>query len=99
MSHHGKKYTGRRAKVDRTKTYEVAEAIAFLKANKYSKFDETAEIAFRLGVDPTQSDQNVRGTVALPHGTGKKVRVLVFATVPRRMPPGRRVRTMWGSRT
>ncbi len=82
MSHHGKKYTAVRAKVDRTKTYEVAEAIAFLKANKYSKFDETAEIAFRLGVDPTQSDQNVRGTVALPHGTGKKVRVLVFASGP-----------------
>ncbi len=82
MSHHGKKYTALRAKVDRTKTYEVLEAIAFLKANKYSKFDETAEIAFRLGVDPTQSDQNVRGTVALPHGTGKKVRVLGFASGP-----------------
>jgi ribosomal protein L1 len=70
------------AKVDRSKLYELDEALAFLKANKYSKFDETAEIAFRLGVDPTQSDQNVRGTVALPHGTGKKVRVLVFATGP-----------------
>lgn len=82
MSHHGKKYTAIRAKVDRTKLYEVSEAIAFLKANKFTKFDETAEIAFRLGVDPTQSDQNVRGTVALPHGTGKKVRVLVFASGP-----------------
>ena len=82
MAKHGKKHRAVIAKVDRTKLYELADAIAFLKANKYSKFDETAEIAFRLGVDPTQSDQNVRGTVALPHGTGKNVRVLVFATGP-----------------
>jgi len=82
MTQHGKKYRALIAKVDRTKLYELDEALAFLKGNKYSKFDETAEIAFRLGVDPTQSDQNVRGTVALPHGTGKKVRVLVFATGP-----------------
>ncbi len=82
MPHHGKKYRAVAAKVDRAKLYELAEAIAFLQANKTAKFDETAEIAFRLGVDPTQSDQNVRGTVALPHGTGKKVRVLVFATGP-----------------
>ncbi len=82
MPQHGKKYRAVAAKVDRAKLYELAEAIAFLKANKIAKFDETAEIAFRLGVDPTQSDQNVRGTVALPHGTGKKVRVLVFATGP-----------------
>jgi large subunit ribosomal protein L1 len=80
MSTHGKKYRALAAKVDRAKTYELAEALAFLKAHKYAKFDETAEVAFRLGVDPTQSDQNVRGTVSLPHGTGKKVRVLVFAT-------------------
>ncbi|MCS6770440.1 MAG: 50S ribosomal protein L1 [Kiritimatiellae bacterium] len=80
MPKHGKKYRAVAAKVDRGKLYELEEAIAFLKANKYAKFDETAEIAFRLGVDPTQSDQNVRGTVVLPHGTGKKVRVLVFAT-------------------
>ena len=98
MSHHGKKYTAVRAKVDRTKTYEVAEAIAFLKANKYSKFDETAEIAFRLGVDPTQSDQNVRGTVALPHGTGKRCGCWCSPADPRPMPPVLRVRTMWGSR-
>ena len=82
MATHGKKYRALMTKVDRAKLYELDEAIGFLKANKYSKFDETAEIAFRLGVDPTQSDQNVRGTVALPHGTGKKVRVLVFATGP-----------------
>ena len=82
MANHGKKYSAVKAKVDSTKTYEVADAISFLKANKYAKFDETAEIAFRLGVDATQSDQNVRATVSLPHGTGKKVRVLVFATGP-----------------
>lgn len=80
MAKHGKKYRAVAAKVDRNKLYELEEAIAFLKANKIAKFDETAEIAFRLGVDPTQSDQMVRGTVALPHGTGKKVRILVFAT-------------------
>jgi large subunit ribosomal protein L1 len=80
MADHGKKYVAVKAKVDARKVYEVADAITFLKNNKYSKFDETAELAFRLGVDPTQSDQNVRGTVSLPNGTGKKVSVLVFAT-------------------
>lgn len=82
MAKHGKKYTAVKSKVDADKTYDVKDAIKFLKDNKFSKFDETAEIAFRLGVDPTQSDQNVRGTVSLPHGTGKKVRVVVFATGP-----------------
>jgi large subunit ribosomal protein L1 len=82
MTTHGKKYTAVRAKVDREKVYELVDAIKFLQANKFAKFDETAEIAFRLGVDPTQSDQNVRGTVSLPHGTGKKTRILVFATGP-----------------
>jgi len=82
MAHHGKKYLAVAAKTDRTKVYELPEALQFLKDNKYVKFDETAEIAFRLGVDPTQSDQMVRGTVSLPNGTGKKVRILVFATGP-----------------
>jgi len=82
MAHHGKKYLAVAAKTDRTKVYELADALQFLKDNKYVKFDETAEIAFRLGVDPTQSDQMVRGTVSLPNGTGKKVRILVFATGP-----------------
>ena len=82
MAHHGKKYRQLREKLDPGTVYELPKAIEFLKANKLSKFDETAEIAFRLGVDPTQSDQSVRGTVALPHGTGKKVRVLVFAKGP-----------------
>ena len=82
MARHGKKHLAVKAKVDPARVYEMAEAIGFLKANAHTKFDQTAEIAFRLGVDPTQSDQNVRGTVALPHGTGKKVRVLVFASGP-----------------
>ena len=80
MSKHGKKYTAVASKVDRTKNYEVDEALKFLKANSATKFDQTAEISFRLGIDPTQTDQTVRGTVSLPNGTGKKVRVLVFAT-------------------
>ena len=79
MAQHGKKYRQVKEKVSAETTYELAKAIEFLKSNVYSKFDETMEIAFRLGVDPTQSDQAVRGTVSLPHGTGKKVRVLVFA--------------------
>ena len=82
MAHHGKKYRQVKEKVDAEASYELAKAIEFLKANNVAKFDETMEIAFRLGVDPTQSDQSVRGTVSLPHGTGKKVRVLVFAKGP-----------------
>ena len=82
MAHHGKKYLAVAAKADRTKTYDLPAALQFFKDNKYAKFDETAEVAFRLGVDPTQSDQMVRGTVSLPNGTGKKVRILVFATGP-----------------
>ena len=82
MTTHGKKYRQAKAKVQPEKTYDLKDAISFLQTNKFAKFDETAELAFRLGVDPTQSDQNVRGTVVLPNGSGKKVRVLVFATGP-----------------
>ena len=82
MAKHGKKYTAVAKQVERAKTYDLEAAIQFLKEHKLAKFDETVEIAFRLGVDPTQSDQMVRGTVSLPHGTGKKIRVLVFATGP-----------------
>ena len=80
MAKHGKKFSAVAAKVDRVKLYELEEALSFLKANKVAKFDETAEICFRLGVDPAQSDQMVRATVSLPNGTGKKVRICVFAT-------------------
>ncbi|MFA5688760.1 MAG: 50S ribosomal protein L1 [Kiritimatiellales bacterium] len=80
MAKHGKKYTAVKAKVDAEKTYGVEEAIQFLKDNPTAQFDETMEIALRMGVDPTKSDQAIRSTVALPHGTGKDVRVIVFAS-------------------
>ena len=82
MAKHGKTYSKVAEKLDREAIYALDKAITFLKENKRTKFDETAEIAFRLGVDPAKSDQAVRGTVSLPHGTGKKVRVLVFAKGP-----------------
>lgn len=82
MAFHGKKYVKAASKVDREILYTVEGAVRFLKDNPTTKFDATAEIAFRLGVDPTKSDQAVRGTVTLPHGTGKTVRVLVFANGP-----------------
>jgi large subunit ribosomal protein L1 len=82
MAFHGKTYMKAAAKVDRDTLYTTEGAIRFLKDNPTTKFDATAEIAFRLGVDPTKSDQAVRGTVTLPHGTGKTVRVLVFASGP-----------------
>jgi len=82
MAKNGKNITAVREKIDTDKVYELAEAVSFLKESSFVKFDETAEIAFRLGVNPTQSDQNVRGTVSLPHGSGKDVRVVVFATGP-----------------
>jgi large subunit ribosomal protein L1 len=76
---HGKKYNEVYKKVDKTKEYGAVEAIEFLKANSTVKFDETVEVAVRLGVDPRKSDQAVRGAAVLPHGLGKTVRVLVFA--------------------
>jgi len=75
----GKKYTEAAKKIDREKRYPLDEAIAIIAENKLAKFDETVEIAIRLGVDPRQADQNVRGTVVLPNGTGKTARVLVLA--------------------
>ncbi|MDR3011787.1 MAG: 50S ribosomal protein L1 [Chitinispirillales bacterium] len=75
----GKKHKAVYAKVDRFKEYGAIEAFDFLKANSYVKFDETVEMAVRLGVDPRKSDQAVRGAAVLPHGLGKTVRVLVFA--------------------
>ena len=79
MARHGKNYRGLLDKADLNRRYSLQEALGFLKDNSYTKFDETAEIAFRLGVNPSKSDQAVRGSVALPHGTGKDVRVVVFA--------------------
>lgn len=79
MPKHGKKYVAAAAKVDADKLYEADEAIALLKEVSTANFDETVEIHARLGIDPRQADQTVRSTVVLPGGTGKIVRVLVFA--------------------
>jgi large subunit ribosomal protein L1 len=80
MAKHGKRYSSVVEKVDREADYSLADAISFLKENPTANFDETFEMAFRMGVDPSKSDQAIRSTVALPHGTGKEVRVIVFAT-------------------
>jgi large subunit ribosomal protein L1 len=74
-----KKYVEARKKIDREKRYEMDEALDLLPQVAYAKFDETVELALRLGVDPRHADQMVRGSVALPNGLGKSVRVLVFA--------------------
>ncbi|MEX1312466.1 MAG: 50S ribosomal protein L1 [Candidatus Sulfomarinibacteraceae bacterium] len=79
MPKHGKRYRNVQVKVDRTRTYPVDEAAALVKELATAKFDETIEVHLRLGIDPRKSDQNVRGTVSLPHGTGRTVRVLAFA--------------------
>ncbi|PMP67768.1 MAG: 50S ribosomal protein L1 [Thermodesulfobacterium geofontis] len=79
MARRGKKYKEALAKVDRTKRYTFEEAVKLALDTSYAKFDETVEVAVNLGVDPRHADQMVRGSVVLPHGTGKPVRVLVFA--------------------
>jgi large subunit ribosomal protein L1 len=75
-----KRYRAAIEKVDGKKSYSLAEAISLLQSLPPAKFDQTVTLSFRLGVDPRQSDQMVRGTCPLPHGSGKTVRVLVFAT-------------------
>lgn len=75
----GKKYQDAAKLIDRTVQYDVAEAVSLVKKSATAKFDETIEVHIRLGVDGRHADQQVRGAVVLPHGTGKKVRVLVFA--------------------
>ena len=75
----GKKYAEALKAIDREKQYDAAEAISVIKQTATAKFDETVEAHIRLGVDGRHADQQVRGAVVLPHGTGKKVRVLVFA--------------------
>ncbi|ABB14394.1 50S ribosomal protein L1 [Carboxydothermus hydrogenoformans] len=79
MPKHGKKYLEAAKKVDKTKLYEPAEAFSLVKELSFAKFDETVEVAVKLGVDPRHADQQVRGAVVLPHGTGKTRKVLVFA--------------------
>ncbi len=77
--HHGKKYIAAAAKIDAEKLYSAEEAVKLVKDTSYVKFDATVEVHMRLGIDPRHADQTIRTTVALPHGTGKIVRVLVFA--------------------
>jgi len=78
MNKRSKRYRAAAQMVDRSKTYPLNDAVATLKKFPATKFDQTVTLAFRLSVDPKQSDQMVRGTCALPHGSGKQVRVLVF---------------------
>ncbi|MBD0409015.1 50S ribosomal protein L1 [Bacillus siamensis] len=79
MAKKGKKYVEAAKLVDRAKAYDVAEAVALTKKTNTAKFDATVEVAFRLGVDTRKNDQQIRGAVVLPNGTGKTQRVLVFA--------------------
>jgi large subunit ribosomal protein L1 len=79
MPKHGKKYKASREKIDRLKKYPVDEGLGLVKEMATAKFDETVDMALNLGVNPKYSDQMVRGAVVLPHGTGKSVRVAVFA--------------------
>ena len=80
MAKKGKKYVEAAKLVDRAKAYDVAEAVALTKKTNTAKFDATVEVAFRLGVDPRKNDQQIRGAVVRPNGTGNTQRVLVFAT-------------------
>lgn len=79
MAKRGKRYRGINEHVDRLQLYTIDEAVSLVKKTGSTKFDETVDLASRLGIDARQADQNIRGTVALPHGTGKSVRVVVFA--------------------
>ena len=78
MRTHGKKFEAAANKVDRMREYPIPDAVALVKGTSFAKFDETVDVAVNLGVDPRHADQVVRGTVVLPHGTGKSVRVLVI---------------------
>ncbi|MGH9002545.1 MAG: 50S ribosomal protein L1 [Acidimicrobiia bacterium] len=82
MAKHGKKHIDGVRRFDRLKLHTPAEAVDLLKSLPPRNFDETVEVAFRLGVDPRKADQMIRGAVSLPHGTGKSVRVAVFAQGP-----------------
>jgi large subunit ribosomal protein L1 len=79
MANHGKKFEKAAKKVDRTKRYTLEDACKLVPETKVAKFDESVDIAVRLGVDPKHADQMVRGAVVLPHGTGKSLRVAVVA--------------------
>ncbi len=78
MRTHGKKFRAAATRVDKAREHSLSEAVALVKGSSFAKFDETVDVAVRLGVDPRHADQVVRGTVVLPHGTGKTVKVLVI---------------------
>jgi len=79
VAKHGKKYKESVVKLEKSRKYSLEEGVSLVKEASYVKFDETVELAMRLGVDPKHSDQMIRGAVSLPHGTGKTIRVAVFA--------------------
>src|SRR5438094_8784917 len=79
MKKHGKKFTAARAQIAPDRTYTIEDAMPLMQKVKFAKFDETVELALRLGVDPKHADQMVRGTVVLPHGLGKSKKVLAIA--------------------
>src|SRR6202451_3153132 len=83
MAHHGKRVLKARETVERTKLYTLADAVKIVKTNATAKFDETGELSINLGVDPKHADQMVRGVVNLPNGTGRTLRVAVFARGPK----------------
>src|SRR5438034_10030314 len=83
MSKPGKRTRAAREGIDRTKLYPLPEAVKLVKERASAKFDETIEVAINLGVDPRHADQMVRGVVSLPNGTGRKLRVAVFAKGPK----------------
>jgi len=83
MAKHGKRYLDAVKKVEKDTLYDTADAVRLVKELANAKFDETIDLAFRLGIDPRHADQQVRGAVVLPHGTGKSRSVLVFAKGPK----------------
>jgi len=83
MKKNGKRYRALNAEIDKSVDYAIDEAVALVKKTANAKFDESFDISMQLGVDPRKADQMVRGTVSLPNGTGKDVRVLVFARAPK----------------
>ena len=80
---HGKRYTEAAKLIDRSQYYDVADAVGVIKKTANAKFDETVELHVRTGADGRHADQQIRGAVVLPHGTGKTVRILVFAKGPK----------------
>ena len=94
-SPHTKRLRKVRESLDKAKIWNLEEAVSFVKKSATAKFDETIELALNLGIDTKQSDQNVRGMVVLPNGTGKNIRVAVFAKGPKAEEAKKRVPMLW----